>query len=273
MKKTLLAVLILSTIAASAQVKTRTLKKVTELQMPRTVDDEFPGTRGASVAWHPVQKKYYAAMAGNYQYPLAVFDQKGKLLSDEDQNCLIDVRGLWYNPVTKTIHGNAYNENGWFSYKLYENGMVADLDQVIEGMYQPDEQSVGAYNPMTRTVLFLYDGEVLSYHVSDATRDDKTTTIYWGVSKKTDQSAEESGSNAGNYNSTTIIYTAIPKAQYGFLNIVTPQIELYDATTGLLTQVLKLPEGTPTPGSFNFAYSNGTYWIFDIDNRMWLGFK
>mgnify|MGYP006388747501 CR=1 FL=1 len=60
----------------------RTLVQTAALLMPRTVDDEMPGTRGASVTWHPVQKKYYTAMAGNGAYPMAVFDAKGKRLSD-----------------------------------------------------------------------------------------------------------------------------------------------------------------------------------------------
>ena len=45
------------------------LKKVMELKMPKTVDDDMPGTRGASVVWHPVNKKYYACFAGNADYP------------------------------------------------------------------------------------------------------------------------------------------------------------------------------------------------------------
>lgn len=273
MKKIILSALLFCAVAVSAQVKTRPLKKVAELQMPRTTDDDYPGTRGASVAWHPLQKKYYASMAGNYNYPLAVFDATGKRLSEDGQNCLIDVRGLWYNPITKTIHGNGFDTVGWFSYKLDAKGMVSDLNSVFEGRNQPDKQCVGAFNPLARTVLFLFDGEVFSYQMTDGLPTGKSTIIYWGVSVKTDQSEDESGANAGNYNSTTVVYTAIPKAQYGFLNTVSAQIELYDSNTGLLTQILSLPEGTPTPGSFNFAYTNGIYWIFDMDNRVWLGYK
>src|SRR5215831_11978397 len=66
------------------------LKKVIELKMPKTASDDMPGTRGASVAWHPLQKKYYAVFAGNMDYPLAVFDEKGKRLSDDDLFAYID---------------------------------------------------------------------------------------------------------------------------------------------------------------------------------------
>ena len=80
MKKLLVLLCIFITrIQADAQTATeKTLKKIATLKMPRTVDDDMPGTRGACVAWHPVQKKYYAAMAGNIGYPMGVFDGSGK---------------------------------------------------------------------------------------------------------------------------------------------------------------------------------------------------
>ena len=45
---------------------------------------EGDGNNGASVAWHPQQKKYYASFAGNATYPLAVFSENGKRLSAND---------------------------------------------------------------------------------------------------------------------------------------------------------------------------------------------
>jgi hypothetical protein len=52
------------------------------------------------------------------------------------------------------------------------------------------------------------------------------------------------------------------------------QIELYDAETGYLTQVLKLPSNAPELHTvFDFAYANGLFWIFDEENRTWVGYK
>lgn len=120
----------------------------------------MPGTRGASVAWHPGLKRYYAAMAGNVGYPLSVFDATGKRVSPDSLNCEADVRGLWYNPVAKTIQGNAYGDGGWFSYKLDAKGMVKEVESLMEEMTQPNEQSVGAYNPVAAQVLFLDGSKV-----------------------------------------------------------------------------------------------------------------
>ena len=75
----------IGTFLLHAQVGGRTLKKVMELKMPKTADDDMPGTRGASVAWHPLKKQYYASFAGNTEYPHAVSNATGKRLSGDDE--------------------------------------------------------------------------------------------------------------------------------------------------------------------------------------------
>jgi hypothetical protein len=112
MKKILLLLAAFLLVGASANSQTiKTLKKVLELKIT-----EPGGANAASVAWHPVQKKYYAAQAGNADFPLGVFDVKGKMLSNSTQTTLFDIRGLWYNAKTKTLQANGYNDFGWTEY-------------------------------------------------------------------------------------------------------------------------------------------------------------
>src|SRR4051812_44622439 len=114
-----LLLLLVSIVSAAAtvmgQAPTQSLKKVAELKMPLTAEDEMPGTRGASVAWHPIQKKYYASFAGNVDFPMGVFDATGKRVSADELKTQADTRGLWYDPAKKTIAGNGYSDFGWFS--------------------------------------------------------------------------------------------------------------------------------------------------------------
>jgi hypothetical protein len=138
-----------------AQKPAKQLKKVLELAMPGEAGGQ-DGTRGAYVAYNPVLKLYYAAFAGNASYPMAVFNAKGKLLSEPDRATNADLRGLWYNPLTKSLQGNCYNEGGWVNYKLDKAGMPDYPSSLLdtEGMYQPDEQSVGVFDPKLKTVYF-----------------------------------------------------------------------------------------------------------------------
>jgi len=265
----LLLIFTVSAFTIQAQ-KPQTLKQVIELKMPKTADDDMPGTRGASITWHPGQKKYYAVFAGNIGYPLAVFDEKGKRLSSDDLTAMLDTRGLWYDPVTKLVSGNGYDDNGWFTYKLDAKGIPTDYDVTYEDMNQPHPQCVGAYNPTAKKVLFLYDGMVYIYN-SDAVLQD-SLTINWGM-KKTDDPQGGAAADIEDYNYTALIYTGVKGQELGFLNKLENQIELYDIQNGFLSKTLLLPETATTELSFNFAYTNGIYWLFDMKNRKWIGYK
>lgn len=267
----LLAAFTTTNLLQAQNVPTQSLKQTMTLLMPRTVDHTKPGTRGASVVWNPLQKKYYAAMAGNIEYPLGVYSPAGKRLSDDSVNCNADMRGLWYNPQRKTLQGNAYNTNGWFEITVNAKGMPKTTEVIKEGMNQPGEQSVGAFNPIAQEVLFLDKGYVSFYTYYHAISDN-TVRIYWGQSKASEDE-EILEETPESYNNTTVIFTGIKGAELGFLNIDNKEVELYNMNTGLLTKRLKLPDTAPMNASFNFAYTNGMYWLFDIEKRTWFAYK
>lgn len=274
MKKTLFLLIACITTAMALHSQTKAvLKKVMELQMPKTADDEMPGKRGASVAWHPTQKKYYAAFAGNTEYPMAVFDQKGKRLSTDDQTAMLDTRGLWYNPAKKLICGNTYSDVGWFSYAVDPKGIPTDFTLTYEGMNQPDGQSVGTYNPTNKQVLFLFMRQVYIYN-DDAELQD-SLMIQWGLKKSDplEDHDEDNEMTPEDYNYTSLIYTGVKGQELGFLNTANKQVELYDAKTGFLARTITFPESAIVEPSFNFAFANGTYWLFDMEARKWVGYK
>jgi hypothetical protein len=70
-----------------------------------------------------------------------------------------------------------------------------------------------------------------------------------------------------------LIFTGFPKAEFGLLNTNLKQVELYNRKTGLMTQKLKLPEAIELWKAFNFTYTNGIYWSFNQDTRIWTGYK
>jgi hypothetical protein len=271
MKKSFLflaAIFFLST-ATFAQVK-RDLKKVMELKMPPL---ESGGTRGAGVVWHPVQKKYYVSFAGNESYPMAVFSADGKRLTPDDQATKVDTRGLWYNPAKKQICGNGYNDNGWFSYTLDAKGLPKENKIDFTGMNQPDAQCVGAYNPLKKKVMFLFNGKI-SFYSDKAEVTDEELVINWGrIKTEGKNEAADEDETPAEYNTSTVIYTGIKGSEIGFLNVDDMQVELYDLSTGFLTTILNLPEGAPAEHMFNFAYANGMYWLFSMNDRVWTGYK
>jgi len=280
MKKIILLLIATGPLLLQAQL-VKTLKKSIELKMPGipspslvTGEDSLPGKRGATVLWHPVQKKYYAAFAGNYTFPLAVFDAIGKRLSGEELTCMVDLRGLWYNPKLKKICGNGHYDIGWFSYTLDTKGIPVESEIYAAGMNQPDKQCIGVFNATTNMVYFLYGQNIYLYNAEAMQEEDSTIRLYAGISKKEDIDEDDDAEYLSeDYNYNALIYTGISKAEFGLLNIIENQIELYNKKTGLLTQKLKLPVDATSEPSFNFSYTNGIYWLFDMENRNWVGYK
>lgn len=274
MKRFLFCLFCLASAAASAQPASTTLKKVINLEVTRGEEDVLAGTKGASIVWHPVQKKYYAAMAGNINYPLAVFDAAGKALSPDSLNTMADIRGLWYNPVSKLIQGNCYSDMGWFSYKLNNKGMPVAADFFLEGEHQPGYQLAGVYDPAKQQVLFLFEGRVHFYSMKGEPQGEPLQ-INWGRTQK--DGPDESGlfmdETPTDYNITHMIFTGIKGAELGFLNCEEERIELYNKANGYMVKTIQLPDGAVTSTSFNFAYTNGMYWLFNIELRTWTGYK
>jgi len=247
---------------------TKPLKKVLELNITMK-----GGANGAAVAWHPVLKRYYAAMAGNISYPLGIFDATGKLVSPDEQATLFDIRGMWYNPNSRTIQMNGYNANGWAEYALDAKGFPTEVKELYTGLIQPGEQSTGAFNPKENVLYFLNEeGNIQRYSVSDGSYMDDIS-LALGKTKKDGIEGDDNEEALGNYNGSTVIYTGIGGAELGLLNHLNKQVELYNIKTGLLIKKFTFPDDAPVPQFLNFSFSNGIYWLFDKEARIWKGYK
>lgn len=250
--------------------KTKVLKKVMELQMPDSL-----GTNGAQVAWHPLQKKYYAAFAGNKTYPLAVFDVKGKLVSPKGLKTQFDVRGLWYNPYEKAIQTNGYDTLGWATYTINAKGIPTGVKTVFTGMHQSTFQSAGTLNAKEKLIYFFNeDGNIDIYNLKTGKYEDEIT-LYLNYKEEDSDLAyqEDNLVEIESYNETTAIYTGIPKMEIALLNNENYSIDLYNIKTGFLTTTLSLPDDAVVSSTLNFAYANNIYWLFDKENRKWVGYK
>lgn len=270
MKKNILIffALLLVSINVIAQVTAKPVKKIITLAMPGET-----GNNGASVVWHPVLKKYYASFAGNATFPFAVFDPAGKLLSPESLETMFDVRGLWYNTVSKKIEANGYDDFGWISYKLNAKGIPEDIVQLQEGLVQPGAHSVGVFDALKKRVCFLDNGIISSYSLKGEKAEDEIEIKHITEAPEMPEGELEADSETEDkYNSTALCYTGIANAEFGILNYDKMQIELYNRK-GILTKAFKLPEDVQVYVDFNFAYANGIWWLFDKDERKWFGFK
>jgi hypothetical protein len=246
--------------------KTSITRKVMDIKVPEG------GANGGAVVYHPKEKLYYAAQTGNKDFPLVIFDESGDVVSSPDQNTLMDIRGLWYNPKTKEIGGNGYKDYGWFTYDLDKKGMVEGINNFKKGRWQPDDHSPGVLNTEDNEVLFLVGMNIECYN-TDGTAKNKTLRMYVGQKSADDGNRMTISDFEANYNFRSIIYTGYEGAEIGFLNVTKKQVELYNIKTGYMTRIVKANLSYAPETYFNFSFSNDTYWFFNKTTRYWNGYR
>ena len=217
------------------------------------------GTNASAVAWNPLRNLYVAVIAGNSEYPLEGFDSNGKKVFSTEAN--EDFRGLWFNPDTEYMEGNGPGENGWFSFDIGEDKFPGGSEFMIEGQYQPDFNSVGAYDFDEKEVIFFNtDNQSLSRYSSDDP----------DVMEETKLSSK--GFNLNEINSTSVGYTGKKGYEFVLLNFEKSKLCFFDRN-GKLTKTSKIPSGAALNDSFAFAFTNDRLFLYDKVNRVWTAYK
>lgn len=246
-------------------------QKTVELQKSISFDmGGENGTNGANVAYNPKYRLYYAAFAGNAEFPMGVFDQTGKRVSSEDLTTGFDLRGLWFDPKTGGLAGQGYGEGGWVAYQLNDEGMPTSAEVKFEGQNQPNGQAVGAFDANRGLVYFLSGNKIVAYNQKDA-QENPEETVNIAFLMQGEDTPE--GETPVAYNSTTVTFTGWKGREFGILNHDSRQVELYNRKTGKCTEILKLPEDCVVNEMFNFAYANNHFWFFDTQLRIWHGYE
>jgi hypothetical protein len=229
------------------------------------------GARATAVVWHPEFKRYYAPKSGNANFSMSIFNESGKRISDDDLKAQFDVRGFWYNPTLKTLCANGYDASGWITYKLDSKGIPVDVRHDVEYMNQPNEQSVGTYDPKNNQVFFLEGQNVIVY---DAARFEEVKKIKLEIAMDNEDDLNlYADDERPEHINSTVVYTGIPKGEFALLDHEHKKIHLYNKTTGKLVKKLILPSSAPTTDFHCFSYANGIYWLFDLEAKSWEGYK
>jgi Secretion system C-terminal sorting domain len=210
-----------------------------------------PGGTGnfSAVVYNPDADLYYCFNAGSSSYPANTFDGTFTFLDAVPQG--FDYRGAWWNPNTAQVEGNGYNVLGIF---------VQDLDaitsyplgtgSVILPSAQPDQQSVGAYDPAGNVILYYFNGSISRYARADNTL--LGTTAITGLPVGTTD-----------INSNTVVYTGCAGYELAVFDWVARRVLFVDGSTYAYAGACQLPPDAPARASFGMSYSNDRFWLFD----------
>lgn len=236
----------------------QTLNKVVSIEIKET-----GGANGACVVWHPIQKKYYAAMAGNKGFPMVVTDATGKILSETDTKTGADMRGMWYNPKTKNIYGNTYNMMGIVQLKINKTGLMGGSPETVSEFDQPDEQSFAVLDPIADAIMVLDDGVIKVQKKGKTDFEDLVQLKFEGF--------DDRDSFSDKYVNYSFAYTS--QKDFVVVNMESHQLEFYDKKSGEKKLTVSIPDEVDLYEQFNFCYTNNLFFFFNKDSRIWTGYK
>lgn len=213
------------------------------------------GTNASAVAWNPAKRLYYAVIAGNAEFPLETFDEKGLPVSDRSASA--DMRGLWWNAKKRTLIGNCAGEAGWVEMATdLEGNPSGQPNVVIAGMNQPDFQSVGAFDG--KKVIFYNDGSLFFYNPKNG-KPSGSVSLQLPCSKD-------------NINATSAGCTGRKGYEYVVLDYEAGKLYFFNRS-GKLAATSKLPSGAVTHDMFRFSFVNGMAFLYDANDRTWTGYR
>lgn len=217
------------------------------------------GTNGSSVAWDPEQKRYFTLVAGNADFPVEVFNEQGKSLGGSSAGA--DLRGLWFYPEKGEIEANGYGDYGYYVIVQDASGIpTGDVETIHDGMSQPEEQSVGCYDPVKKCVVFYSFGTLYFYQRANF---EEAQSVALTLTKKT---------TMDDLNYTSVGYTGVSGYEFAVLDFTHKKVLLFNRK-GTQTGAVALPKDSNPGDAFWFAVANGKAWLFDVDARIWTGYK
>lgn len=220
---------------------------------------EDGGRNGTAVVFNPEKDYYYCAMAGNADFPLETFSERGEnLYQSRTYN---DMRGMWWNPKEDALQGNCYSDGGIVEIGIDENVYAGAGNMILfSGKRQPGDHSCGTIDPKKKEILYYDDGIVKGYSTKDGEPTDTYLVLDLPVEK-------------GDINYTTLVFTGEKKMELGLLDHYSKKVYLFNRKDGSLAATINLPSDAITYEAFNFAFANGHVFLFDQDDREWTGYK
>lgn len=255
---------ILGTLGLLTQCKTSKtgIKAQVNIAPDASLKLKFQGSRGykaSAVVYHPQNKLYYSVIAGNYRYPLETFDTKG--LSVFQSKAGLNTQGMWWNATTQQLESNV--KKGIAATKLTDKGYASgdEIKVILENStHQPNSNSCGVYDTDADEILYYSYEKIYRYSRKDA----QLISSYYLIGLP---------ASGDNLNQNSLIYTGKKGMEIGLLDYKNKKVHLFDKTSRKFANTIDLPQSAVTHKEYRFSYANNHIWLFNSEERTWVGYK
>jgi len=231
----------------------RQIKPATEL-----ISGRAPGGMGVSVVWNPGMKRYYAAVSGNGERWLFMYDEKGKALKSP-YLLPFDPGSLWLEGAGKILKSYASGMEGLYVIHLRE-GLPAYAENIFYALHNPVAIGNGAWAGRKKEMWYYHDKAIFRYKIRHAHH---RPPLHLDIDDFDNE-----------LNSMGVVYTGIRNAEIGLYDRGQHRILLYNSRSGRCTKILQiLDDNGPKPLCGDFAYTNGLFWLYSRETGNWHGYR
>lgn len=252
----LLALSFLSLGRVAAQPCSILATAVTGPTLTSSIDSQ---TNRSAVAYNPDAGLYYSVDAGNPTFKIDTYNDSYVLVDTVAGG--FDYRGCWWNAATEQLEGNGYASYGIFVQTLLSGTQYpAGSGTTIFTAAQPDDQSVGAFDPGANEIIYYFNNAIYRYA--------RATNTYLGTTPIT-------GLPVASLNWTSIAFVGCPGHEIGIYDYVNKRLLFINKATGAYVGSSQLPAGAPARDAFGMSYSNGIFWLYDVATSpyIWRGYQ
>jgi len=215
------------------------------------------GNNGFAVAYNPKSGYYYAAFGGNANFALETFNSNGTKIFEQKTG--YDVRGMWFNPKTKSLEGNAYKGEGLYRLKIGKDGKPDQAVKITGPIDMPDDHSAGNFNAQTNEIWHYKNNKIYIYSVKKHTL--KNTIPFYPPYD--DYSFVE----------TNLFLTGKKGMELAMFDNYSYELVFFSQETGKIVGKCRIPLSFEPKDMFNISFCNNMLFVFDYNNKIWYGYQ
>lgn len=217
------------------------------------------GNNGVAVAYNPKAQLYYAAFAGNAEYPLEVFTNEGKNVYSSSIG--YDIRGLYYNAKSNCLSGNLFDDGGYYKISLNSAGIpTGQSENYLKGLHQPTDQAGGSFDLKKNLMYCFNEMQIYQYSMKDGLL--KKQFAVTGFSERVYESCITG----------FILFTGEKGYEFMLVDNINNKLYFFNSK-GAYTKMVYFSPEEYLHDFYNMSYSNKRLWSYNKDSRKWTSYK
>jgi len=213
------------------------------------------------IVYNPDRNLYYGTYGGNTSVPIDVWNSAGTRLATITPSGY-DFRGAWWNPTTRQLEANAFDNTSIAAKPIDNNGypVATTVTTIFATGNGLSPQNLAAFDPVNNELIY-YSGGVIK-RVSRANNATIASATVMGLPV---------ASSA--LNSNIVLYTGCSGKEYALYNANAKAVYFVSRATNAYVGMSQLPTSAPANANYGMSYTRGQLYLFNSATNSWSGYS